>query len=111
MLLNMAFIRMGFLSAFFTTDPWLHALLFVCRLVSLPASTTFDDLLGKAAATAKKGAMKTAAGASGNAGGSRVGQTKHITDACHLADGKPLSLVLQVRANASLQIYHINYAV
>jgi hypothetical protein len=72
----------------------------VCRLVGLPATTTFDDLLGKAAATAKKGAMKTAAGASGNAGGSRVGQAKHITEACHLADGKSLSLVLQVRRHA-----------
>jgi hypothetical protein len=66
------------------------------RLVGLPASTTFEELLGKtAAATAKKGAIKTAAGA-GGAGTSRVGQTKHITAACHLADGKPLSLVMQV---------------
>jgi hypothetical protein len=69
----------------------------MCRLVGLPASTTFEDLLGKtAAATAKKGAMKTAAGTAGAAGASRVGQLRHITTACHLADGKPLNVVMQV---------------
>uniref|UniRef100_A0A383VUJ6 PAS domain-containing protein n=1 Tax=Tetradesmus obliquus TaxID=3088 RepID=A0A383VUJ6_TETOB len=66
------------------------------KLVGLPASTTFEDLLGKtAAATAKKGAMKTAAGAGGGTGASRVGQTKHIATACHLADGKPMHMVMQ----------------
>ncbi|WIA34671.1 hypothetical protein OEZ86_012986 [Tetradesmus obliquus] len=66
------------------------------KLACLPASSTFEDLLGKtAAATAKKGAIKTAVGAGGGAGASRVGQTKHIGTACHLADGKPMHIVMQ----------------
>ncbi|WIA14496.1 hypothetical protein OEZ85_003018 [Tetradesmus obliquus] len=66
------------------------------KLAGLPASSTFEDLLGKtAAAKAKKGAIKTAVGAGGGAGASRVGQTKHIGTACHLADGKPMHIVMQ----------------
>jgi hypothetical protein len=69
-----------------------------CRLVGLPSSTTFDDLLGKAAAAAaaKKGAMKTGAGAASGASDSRMGQVKQVT-AHHLADGQTLLLQVQVR--------------
>jgi hypothetical protein len=66
-------------------------------LLGLPASTTFEDLLGKtAAATAKKGAMKTAAGTAGGAGASRMGQVKKVA-AVHQADGQKLMLEIQVR--------------
>ncbi len=69
--------------------------LLVRSLVGLPASTSFEDLLGSkgAASAAKKGAMK--GGAAATAGASRVGQVKRVT-AHHLGDGKPLALELQV---------------
>jgi hypothetical protein len=79
----------------------------LCRLVGLPASTTFEDLLGKtAAATAKKGAMKTAAGASGGAGASRMGQVKKVT-ASHLADGQKLQLEIQVCTPKTFMLYAV----
>eukprot|EP00775_Hariotina_reticulata_P007054 gene7054-7268_t len=63
----------------------------VLGLLGLPASTTFNDLLGPSGPAAKKGAMKTSAGANA---ASQMGTVKAIT-ACHLGDGKPLSLELQ----------------
>jgi hypothetical protein len=69
--------------------------------VGLPASSTFDDLLGKAATSiAKKGPMKTAAGASGGTAGLRMGQLKRVS-ALHLADGQLVHLEMQVCATTS----------
>jgi hypothetical protein len=67
----------------------------LCRLVSLPSSTTFEDLLGSKLVA--KGAMK--AGASGTQpmypGMSHMGDVKQVTTH-HLADGQLLALELQV---------------
>lgn len=61
------------------------------RLMDLPPSTVFEDLLGTKAT--KKGVMKTAGG--GGAATARMGVAKKIA-AHHLGDGKPLSLEIQV---------------
>lgn len=62
------------------------------RLIGLPQSTTFEDLLGQKGTAATKGAMKgTAAGA----GASRMGVARRVTTK-HPVDGKSLVLEMQV---------------
>lgn len=65
----------------------------MCRLIGLPVSAGFEDLLGtKGRPTAKKGAMKATAGATATA---RMGLARKIT-VNHLGDGKQLTLEMQV---------------
>ena len=82
-----------------------HVLLVCCnRLVGLPASTGFADLLGLK--IAKKGAMKVSSTGAVGAGGAtvtaRMGHVRKLTTQ-HLKDGKPMNLEMQVGQVQDLQ--------
>lgn len=70
------------------------------RLMGLPDSISFDDLLGMKGAVVKKGAMKPVpAGAGGlpaHHGASLVGEARKLITH-HLGDGQALVLEMQVR--------------
>lgn len=74
-----------------------------CRLLALPASTRFEDLLGTKAAA--KSALKSTAGsttlpAATHTGMTSIGVAKRLK-VHHVKDGQPLDLELQVQTQAA----------
>lgn len=68
------------------------------RLVGLPDTTTFEELLGTKAPIVKKGAIRNSASSGPPAAGvSRMGVANKLK-AHHLGDGKPLQTEIQVNA-------------
>eukprot|EP00878_Enallax_costatus_P021708 GHUV01022998.1.p1 GENE.GHUV01022998.1~~GHUV01022998.1.p1 ORF type:complete len:487 (+),score=142.31 GHUV01022998.1:295-1755(+) len=66
------------------------------KLVGLPASTTFADLLGLK--IAKKGAMKASTSGAGAAVTARMGHVRKLTTQ-HMKDGKPMTLEMQAMSH------------